>query len=635
MAVLTAVAMLGDWSYNYTETYAATATATYNDLFRVDYGWDTDNTFTYNGSVQIPSGYSVYYIGNDTETPLTQAVYTNSGWIYNYRVYYSTTKNDTTSTASCVDAGTYYMVFVGINGYNFTISVPFTIAPKSIGEYRVSTTSTSMYYDEGNSVTPSYIFSDTNQNNYGLIEDKDFTVKYTNVDGTAITKDGDVISKPCDVGEYKADIKGKGNYTGLNSTTFYVAYNLADESHIKVELTTSKYTYNNKAHMPGGYVWYDDDEDGEYNGTDRCLFYWDGEENANIYVSCYRESDPAITAVMDKDTFRSYVAASGTITLSYTTTWSADPALYGITVSNEPIDGDQIVIYYVKEDRGTITVSNPTSFVSTGWNLYNNTNGYARVLKYSDTYGFKIGGTYTGVKFSSTLTGTQTPITPDANGLFTISEDGYVWVTGGNATDTYVIMTWSDWINGYDGTWKAYSEDTISLSTVMTNFPNGLFWVNGVADEINLNMQTATSNIERLAYNAANLATAKASGRDYECDNNYIYLVREEPIVYDISVDGEHTAYDHGMEIVNGTTVPVYVETMYGYNLKDMIRHDLPEQITSLSSQIASLVQESAFSIVVENGEHVLYWYGAAGECPYTVALENGVYVLYYNYTTV
>ena len=57
--------------------------------------------------------------------------------------------------------------------------------------------------------------------------------------------------------------------------------------------------------------------------------------------------------------------------------------------------------------------------------------------------------------------------------------------------------------------------------------------------------------------------------------------------------------------------------------------------ITSLSSQIASLVQESAFSITVENGEHVLYWYGAAGECPYTVALENGVYVLYYNYTTV
>ena len=367
---------------------------------------------------------------------------------------------------------------------------------------------------------------------------------------------------------------------------------------------------------------------------DSISIYWDGEENANIYVSCYRESDPAITAVMDKDTFRSYVAASGTITLSYTTTWSADPALYGITVSNEPIDGDQIVIYYVKEDRGTITVSNPTSFVSTGWNLYNNTNGYARVLKYSDTYGFKIGGTYTGVKFSSTLTGTQTTITPDANGLFTISEDGYVWVTGGNATDTYVIMTWSDWINGYDGTWKAYSEDTISLSTVMTNFPNGLFWVNGVADEINLNMQTATSNIERLAYNAANLATAKASGRDYECDNNYIYLVREEPIVYDISVDGEHTAYDHGMEIVNGTTVPVYVETMYGYNLKDMIRHDLPEQITSLSSQIANIIQESVFTVEVVDNMYHLVWHGASGECPWSVTQSGADYHLNFTYNT-
>ena len=58
------------------------------------------------------------------------------------------------------------------------------------------------------------------------------------------------------------------------------------------------------------------------------------------------------------------------------------------------------------------------------------------------------------------------------------------------------------------------------------------------------------------------------------------------------------------------------------------------DTVDALDGQIASLVQESAFSIVVENGEHVLYWYGAAGECPYTIALENGAYVLYYNYTT-
>ena len=50
---------------------------------------------------------------------------------------------------------------------------------------------------------------------------------------------------------------------------------------------------------------------------------------------------------------------------------------------------------------------------------------------------------------------------------------------------------------------------------------------------------------------------------------------------------------------------------------------------------IAQLVQESVFQIVEENGEFKLYWYGAAGTCPYTIVYENGVYNLYFQYTTV
>lgn len=51
-----------------------------------------------------------------------------------------------------------------------------------------------------------------------------------------------------------------------------------------------------------------------------------------------------------------------------------------------------------------------------------------------------------------------------------------------------------------------------------------------------------------------------------------------------------------------------------------------------LRGTLESLIQESAFRIVEENGEFKLYWYGAAASCPYSIVYENGVYNLYFNY---
>lgn len=300
----------------------------------------------------------------------------------------------------------------------------------------------------------------------------------------------------------------------------------------------------------------------------------------------------AITAELDEATFKAYVASSGTITLTYDEDdgWSANPATYGVTVTGTPIDGDEIEIVYVKEVRGTITQSNPTSFASTGWNLYDHTNGYARVLKYSDTRGFLVGGNYTLLQYSETLTGTKTEITV-TGGAFTIPGDGYVWVTGGDATTTYILMTWSDWTSGYDGDWKAYSESVVNLATIMSSyFPYGLMQVGGTYDVIDLSMKQTISNIERMAYSASNLSYAEQSGRGYEYDENYIYLVREEPVVNAITIDGKHTACDHGMEIVKGTGVAVQVETLYGENLKDKLQHDIPN---TLAAQAAAIVKQN------------------------------------------
>lgn len=320
--------------------------------------------------------------------------------------------------------------------------------------------------------------------------------------------------------------------------------------------------------------------------------------------------DP-ITATIDRDTFVSYVADSGTITLSYTTEWSADPVNYGITVVGTPINGDVITVVYVKENRGTITVATPSSFVSTGWNLYNHAAGYARVVDYSNEYGFMIDGTYTGLKFSATLSGEQTDITP-VDGYFTVPSDGYVFVTGGNSTDTAIWMTWSDWIEEPNsGVFEAYTSDTIDLSGVMVDFPYGLMRIGNVYDEINLNTGRAYSRVQRLDYNAENLEDVIASGVPYDTDTSYIYAVRVEPATYTISLDGEYTVSDHGMELYIGTNVDVTSTSLYGNDLKGKLRRDVvtisqqtltPQQQAQVRSNIdAASTGEVALKLAVAN----------------------------------
>ena len=301
-------------------------------------------------------------------------------------------------------------------------------------------------------------------------------------------------------------------------------------------------------------------------------------ESINMTVTMVEreQGEDTISATIDRDTFVAYVSTSGTTTLTYTTSWSANPTLYGVTVTGTPKSGDVITIVYVKENRGTIVQATPTAFTATGWNLYSDTDGYARVVKYSDTYGFRVEGTYTSLAFATTVEGTQTAITV-VDGNFTVPSSGFVFVTGGNSTDTEIYMTWSDWTDSEDHPdFAEYTDTTIDLSTVMAaNFPYGLLRAGDVRDEINLNAGLAISNVQRMDYNAENLAAAEATGRVYEYDTNYIYLERETAVTASISLDGSFTAYDHGIEFFTGTTAPVYAVVLYGNNLKNKLERDV------------------------------------------------------------
>ena len=323
---------------------------------------------------------------------------------------------------------------------------------------------------------------------------------------------------------------------------------------------------------------------------------WDGENNPVMTVDAATRTAPdPITATVDRDTWVGYVANSGTYTFTYTTVWKlsgteVDMTDYGITVVNDPIAGDEIVIVYVKEVRGTMTVANPTALVATGWNIYDHTNGYARCVKYSNLYGYAISGTYTSIAWAATPDGETTALTPDEDGLFDVPGTGYIIVTGGNGTDTAIWCTWSDWEEGYDGSWEAYSESTISLAAIMTaNFPYGLCKIgsgaSAVVDEIDLRHKQAISRISRVAYSDEARATAAASGRAYTFDENYLWQERQTPIVNSITVDEEYTVSEHGLEWFAGSAIELYAEILYGTNLKDKLKRDVltisPQVLTS------------------------------------------------------
>lgn len=380
---------------------------------------------------------------------------------------------------------------------------------------------------------------------------------------------------------------------------------------------------------------------------DSITIEWDGENDPEMTVYCPRTPAAAITATIDRDTFVAHVGESGTYNLYFTTEWSADPEDYGITVTGVPAAGDQLQVVYVKEVRGTITQATPTALAATGWNLYEGTNGYAKVLKYSDSYGYKIGGTYTSLLFKEALTDEGTAIEPDEDGLFNVSADGYVVVTGGS-TNTYILATWSDWEDGPDGSYAAYQESTVSLAAIMTAcFPYGLMKVGTAQDEIDRNAALAISRVERQAYSAENRAAAEASGRQYDFDENYIYIERETAVETPIELGGEYTVSDHGQEYIAGTTVPVYCEIVYGESLKDKLRRDVVtvrkqtwtatqkaqarENIDAVSR--SEITEESAFRIVLEGDTYYLEWYGNTDSCPYSIIQDGTDYVLQFDYT--
>lgn len=331
------------------------------------------------------------------------------------------------------------------------------------------------------------------------------------------------------------------------------------------------------------------------------------------------------TVSVNRDTFTGKASASGTFTFEYDgSAWDPDISEYGITIaSGTPADDDTISVAYVKEIRGTITPANPQTFVSTGWNLYSQANGYARVVKYSESYGFRVGGTYTAISFSTTVDGTQTLLTVTSRNFSLPAgvTDGYIFVTGADAT-TEIYMTWSDWTTQANGgTHEAYTQAVINLSGIMSGaFPYGLLAVGDVRDEISFANRKTYSRIERLAYTEANRTAARESGRAYEVDENYIYLVRATAAETTLAEGmGQYAANGHGIEFFTGTSVAPVAHIVYSNDLKNKLERDV---LTISQQSLTDAQQEQVLENIGAAPASVLDalapaeisgWEGAAG----------------------
>lgn len=324
------------------------------------------------------------------------------------------------------------------------------------------------------------------------------------------------------------------------------------------------------------------------------------EENIDWHVDPVEREEgvePIDVEDIDRDTLVAYMQNSGTVTLTYLENgWDVNPTLYGVELcGGDPVVGDKIYIYYTKYSRGLITFATPTALVSTGWNLYNSA-GNIYVTRYSERYGFLIGGTYTSLAWSATLTGERTTITP-IEGWFNIEADGYLWVTGGTTTGdtpTYILMTHSNWGEGYKGDFQTYTESRVELASAMSYFDYGLMQVGNVCDEINFSTGKAINRIERFAYSAEKIAELETAGTAYEADENYIYAVMDDPESHDLpsGMTGEYAADDHGMEFIEGSTVPVFAQVLYGNNLVDKLR-TMPTDVLTTSEQTLTEIQKA------------------------------------------
>ena len=281
---------------------------------------------------------------------------------------------------------------------------------------------------------------------------------------------------------------------------------------------------------------------------------------------------------------------------------------------------------------GNIKVATPTIFVSTGANqfnkdsmtIYNYTVSAEGDVIYSPgsyiCYIHAVGGLANGyvayepndtiarIGWYNTIPTTSTHgiyVTADGEYVTAITNDTSLSMIN-NVHDGYIIVACtviSDlnvhprWSGTMDENITEYYESTITIPTKDINnndlplVEHGFPAVEDVRDEIDFDRQLYTQRIGYYPYSSINLETVEALDVPYIYDTNHIYYVLPTPVVVklDTSISYKYEVNDFGTEEFLGTTVPVYVNTVYGQNLRDKLRRD----VVTISAQTLTEAQKT------------------------------------------
>lgn len=191
----------------------------------------------------------------------------------------------------------------------------------------------------------------------------------------------------------------------------------------------------------------------------------------------------------------------------------------------------------------------------------------------------------------------------------TVPQGKYLWtrtvVTYTYGTQTTSTTTYSSCRNGIDGSGSVNS-------------------VNNISPDANHNVTLPMDNVPTV--NSGNFVKSGGVALINSRHENSMAYPYDSTATYAV---GEYCIYEN---VVYRCIMAI--EMGEAWDATHWTNAVICEVLEDLGTTLDSIVQESAFEIVEENGEYALYWYGAAGECPYTVEMDGDEYVLFYNYTT-
>ena len=402
------VTVTGDGNYSGTKTASFTITDGEKILLDDAEITVTPDSFVYDGTPKTPDVSVI--IGETTLTKDTD-----------FTVDYS---NNT-------DAGTATVTIIGKGDYAGTVNKSFTITAASLEYASITVTPDSFVYD-GTPKTPdvSVVLGDTT-----LTKDTDFTVDYSN---------------NTNVGNATVIINGKGNYTGLKTTSFFIKEASSEKTSLEtavITLNPNSFVYDGTAKTPDVSVTLD--EKVLTKDTDYTVAYSNNinvGSNATVTITGIGDYTGTATATFSitaappapgKTSITGAVVKP--VTASYTYDGTAKTPGVTVTLNGKALTANDYNVAYsnnINAGTATITVTGKNNYTGTATGTFTIAKASKSITVSKSSYA-KVMGNKAFSLGATTAKGETLSYTSSSKKVVTVSSSGKVTIKGtGKATIT-------------------------------------------------------------------------------------------------------------------------------------------------------------------------------------------------------